>query len=479
MTSQNQSQSSPKNMLDFAKMVKAQSVESPQQTKQTQHPVDTGITGDEVEAPQAPTEQPKNMLDFAKMVKAQLPQETKDMPEKETEEPRAGGFERSRVRAMEAVAGMPGEFVHGVAAPLGHYVGKGIEAVTGKKVPEEALYGAASVLPTAEDIKKFHEKYTGEYYKAQTPGEIKSDELVQDASRIGAGLLMSGGAKTGMDLLKKVFMITGGGQAGKEGAKALGYGEEEQEYAKLGSQMLMSLFNPKLGKDLAQKYYAEADRMPKAVKGNARPLISSLREELNWSKSHADTADKAFIRSMLEPLHKEISQTGRLSFQDAREFLRSMNRNAEKLYELPSSSRKLARAKIDSIRAKFDPFLKQGNQYMPGWYENVKAGNQIYGAIEGSRGFSKFVKEHHSSLIKAGVPTLMLDHLASHALLKGGGLFGYPAYEASKIGYKMYRSPLLAKAYADAVVAAGANNLPAVANSLRKLDREINKEQED
>jgi hypothetical protein len=222
--------------------------------------------------------------------------------------------------------------------------------------------------------------------------------------------------------------------------------------------------------------------MPKLIKGDARRLAHSLQEEINWSKSHADTADKAFIRSMLEPLHKDISKTGMLSFQDAREFLRSMNRNAAALYEMPAESRKIARAHIDSIRAKFDPFLKQGNRHIPGWYENVKAGNQIHGAIEGSKNFVHFVKANFGKLKHAGVPVLVLDHIAGHAATvatAGTALAGGAVHELGRLGYKMYRSPLLAKAYTDAVVAAGANNLPAVANSLRKLDREFQKTEEE
>lgn len=461
----------PKNMLEFAK-----SVSTPrQEASQDEQPGQPG---------QTPTvEQPKSMLEFAKSLANTRPLTQDQGTAKESavedpnawkEEARAGHFERVSMRAAEALGGMPGEMVQSLAAPLGHYVSKGIQAVTGKEVPEEALTGAASVLPTSEDIKKFHEKYTGEYYRPQTEGQARADEIVQDTVRVGLPMLASGGTSAMTNALR-IAGVVGAGQGSKEVAKRLGYGREGQEYAKMGAQMITSMINPGLGKNLAKAHYDEVNRLPATYKGNASPLRRALSEEMRWAKSLGDTADKAFIRQQLQPLMDKIDKNPRLSFQEAREYMRALNQNASSLYDMPSSARAAVRSKVATIRDQFDKFFQQADKHQPGWYGHLKAGNEIHGAIEGSRKFADYVRRNKSNLIKVGVGSLALDAVTGLNSYGTVGLAGSAAalYPVGKIIYQMHKSPLLRNAYLKAGASYAAGNIPQMEASLMKMDREL------
>lgn len=471
----------PKNMLEFAKSVSAPRQES-SQAEQAEQPGQPGQPG------QTPTvEQPKSMLEFAKSLVNTKPltQDQGTAKESAVEDPnawkkeaRAGHFERVSMRAAEALGGMPGEMVQSLAAPLGHYVSKGIQAVTGKEVPEEALTGAASVLPTSEDIKKFHEKYTGEYYRPQTPGQARADEIVQDTVRVGLPMLASGGTSAMTNALR-IAGVVGAGQGSKEVAKRLGYGEEGQEYAKMGAQIITSMINPGLGKNLAKAHYDEVNKLPETYKGNSDPLRRALLEDMRWAKSLGDTADKAFIRQQLQPLMNKIEKNPRLSFQEAREYLRSLNQNASSLYDMPSSARKVARARVDAIRGKFDNFLKQADKHQPGWYGHLKAGNEIHGALEGSRKFADYVGRNKGKLLNAGISSVVLDSITGLSTKAYGtaGLAGAAAlYHPVRIAAQMNRSPLLRNAYLKAGASYAAGNIPQMTASLKKMDKEIRKE---
>ena len=480
----------PKNMLDFAKSITAQATAKQQPSTSVDEGAETEAG---TEQPKNMSEAPKNMLDFARMIKAQgaTPvegsQETagQETASQEAEDPsawkkdvRAGHFERSSMRAAEALGGMPGEFVQSMAAPLGNYIGKGIEAVTGKKVPESA-YGAATQLPTAEDIKNFHEKYTGEYYRAQTSGEQLSDEIVQDAVRIGAPMLATGGVSV-LTNLGRISGIVGAGQGAKQVAKALGYGEDVQGYAKLVAETATSFFMPWVGKNLAKKHYAEVNKLPANIKGDSRVLQRSLKDTVDWANSVGDTPDKKFIREILNPVYEYIQKNPEMSYQEALSIKRSINQLSEKLYELPSTARRLARSKLAEVRKSFDPFFKGADKHQAGWFKNMKAGDEIHGAIEGSQQFGEFVKRNAKTLSKAGVSSYLLDSIAStHTFVPGValGAVGAAGYPMFKLVYQMYRSPLLLQAYTKAGAAAAIGNIPQVASSLRKVDRELSKEE--
>ena len=429
-------------------------------------------------------EQPKNMQELFRSI-GSMPSTQDQGTAKESavedpnawkEEARAGHFERVSMRAAEALGGMPGEMVQSLVAPLGHYVSKGIQAVTGKEVPEEALTGAASVLPTSEDIKKFHEKYTGEYYRPQTEGQARADEIVQDTVRVGLPMLASGGTSAMTNALR-IAGVVGAGQGSKEVAKRLGYGKEGQEYAKMGAQIITSMINPGLGKNLAKAHYDEVNRLPATYRGNASPLRRALSAEMRWAKSLGDTADKAFIRQQLQPLMDKIDKNPRLSFQEAREYMRSLNQNASSLYDMPSSARAAVRSKVATIRDQFDKFFQQADKHQPGWYGHLKAGNEIHGAIEGSRKFADYVRRNKSGLIKAGVGSLALDAITGLSTSAYGtaGLAGAAAaYPVGKIIYQMHKSPLLRNAYLKAGASYAAGNIPQMKASLMKMDRELN-----
>lgn len=461
------SQSNYNDMLNFSKSI---DVQIPQQSNKN----------DDLEQNQY-----DEMLKFSESSDITPFQEAQDLkqPKKASEVGRLG------MRGLEALLGIPGDIYQSVSSPLTQYISESMKGVSGKGLTPEQFERSTSspIFPTSEKLREKQKEIFGEKFEPTSEDERFRDEVMSDVVKVGVPILATGGHTLLTNLLR-ISGIVGGGQLGKKIAKSSGYGEEGQEYAKIGAQILASVINPRLGKNIYRYHYSEADRLPATVTGDATVLRNRLRDQINWANSHADTEAKRFVRAQIEPLLKDLDAQGnnpRLGYQAARELNTSINQNSQGLYELPRDVRNIARRRVDNIRNDVGNFMRQSEQTHPEFYNHWRSGNEVYGALAGSRQFGDFIRRKASTLAKAGVSHHLLSALASGmegipaAAIQQGAVAGTitGGYQAYKLMYKILKSPILLNAYTKAVVEGTAGNVASTANALRKIDKAIKDEE--
>lgn len=388
---------------------------------------------------------------------------------------------RQVVRAAEAIIGMPGEIAQGVAIPLGNYVSQGMKMLTGIELKPEILAGASTVFPTSEDVRNIHEPFTGEKFKPQGEGERKADEITQDVIRIGVPTAISGMGSGAALTLARIGGGVGGGQIAKSIAKGLGYGEEGQENAKLFGQLVASVIDTGLGRRIYEHNYDIERSLPNNVTGHSGLLRRQLETTMNWVNSDIMTPAKQRVGEQVQRIINVIdgSPNNRLSYRSAANIRHNLNSNTEDLYTLPRNARNEIRGRFGEVHQHLENFIDQARASHPEWVQAHRTANEVFGALEGSRQFSRYIRRNAARLGAAGISSDVLSLLsggfdglvtATGAQLATGGTVAL-GEQAYRLGYKIWRSPTLRNAYMRAVAAGVEGNFVETANALRKIDK--------
>jgi len=119
------------------------------------------------------------------------------------------------------------------------------------------LFGAdpETNLPTSKSLKEFSEKASQGYTKAQSEGEEKSDEVLQDI----ASFMIPGAGKYNMVRNIGIPVVA---NLAKEGVKYVG-GEKSADAAKIGTMIALDLMNLKDGgaKKYAGSLFQESEKL--------------------------------------------------------------------------------------------------------------------------------------------------------------------------------------------------------------------------
>ena len=193
-------------------------------------------------------------------------------------------------RAAETIGGAAAGLIQG-PQQLAIY---GAEKLAGKELPYLREKAAKVIeetgLPTSQSLRKKSEELTGGFTKPQTQAEEDVDEAFQDVvgfalpgvgtkAKVGGKLITNFGK--GAKYLKAIG-LTALGQTAKQGAKAANVGEEGQQWAKTGAQVLGSLWNPKGASTEASNMYKKRDA---SYNPNQRVASRDFNHELNLIES--------------------------------------------------------------------------------------------------------------------------------------------------------------------------------------------------
>jgi hypothetical protein len=139
---------------------------------------------------------------------------------------------RSGVKALSSVAGIPGD-IGSVALQASEY---GYNKLTGKELGAGKV---AEYLPTSDKIEKFIQKgvskkhnLASDYWDPANRAEKTLDSVAETLT----GLLTVGGSG-----IKTAAKLAGAKELGKVAAEAFGYGELGQEVGGLGAMLLTSV----------------------------------------------------------------------------------------------------------------------------------------------------------------------------------------------------------------------------------------------
>lgn len=412
----------------------------------------------------------ENSLDFFD----QAEQELKDQPIQKLETPQENDIELEREiernqarltsRALETIAGAPGDIYS-----FGKFL-FGFEPDT--------------LLPTSESLKNKSEKLTQGYTKARNKSEELADELIQDV----ASFALPGSQQ--YSLMRNIGIPLVGNLL-KQGVNYFG-GEDSSSVAKLGTMFVLDLMSQRKGLGGSTKKYAGSlfekakTQIPKEASTDATQLKSSLDElKTHFKKGGSRTSTKKPLKKINE-IEKKI-ENGKIDIHELYEFRPSINELIDDLggfdIKLHPKTKQKTINNLNDVKDKIIQTLTQyGEKQNPQFLKPYQAANEAYSVYENSNKVSKFIQKHLGVTLKhGGLKTLLglggagLSHIAGPISATAGGLIaaGYPIF---KIGYRIWKSPVLKEYYQNILTGALKGNALQVSRNAKKLDQKLSEQ---
>jgi hypothetical protein len=380
----------------------------------------------------------------------------------------------------QAVAGaaavIPGFF--GDITSLAHqYVANPLTSLMGgEEVPyEQSPIG--KLLPTTEQHKKALQEGIP-YLKPKNRLESTINDISSDALSLAipSGALTKAGLR-GSTIMKSLYTSLGANAAGEAVYDWTG-DEKKAAYTKMGAMFLGSLINkPGINKEISNLYNKEAKLLPATatIKANKfETQLNSLKNEVLKGSQPQDLApSEVFVIDQADMMLRQI-KNGEINVSTLRARLRSLNENLQKaVYEAPNKG---IRARTKKLATKINGYaneaLKDYGKQNPEWWKVYKRANDAYGTLQQSNFATKFIENNFKGNV--------LTHGLLHILGIGADIAtGVLPYQASKIIYRIAKSPELAKHYARVVSSAASENAPLMNKEIKKLDSKFQEEQKE
>lgn len=327
--------------------------------------------------------------------------------------------------------------------------------------PQQNLRSLFEMLPNSEELRAYAMEANPEF-EPTSEQEARAQETTQDIT----GLALSG---TGF---LRSLGISLGGQLGKEAFKQMGYGEEGQNYAKLGSMLFSGMFRKGGGVnsfiDRAYKRARNSFSPGEAFNYNTN-AYSGLRRKLNLGEV---TPSERSVLDFLDTLESKV-QNGQMTVEEAMKFNQNINER------LRSATKKTDIANLTELHKIHNKELGQYAKTNPTFAEAWKEGNQAFAGMANSFRVQDFIKRHanlnnltHSLALLGMEEYLLPGNTLGKALSVGGVASGLYAADMSK---RLMTNPALRKYYTNVVKAALQENAGALSRNLAGLEREAKK----
>lgn len=407
---------------------------------------------------------------------------------------------RTGSRALETLAGLPGDIQELTNSIIGYGLGKaGVSDETIKKLTEGKQYPqfTPEVLMaqgmSREEAEKFSKSYTQpalggrfprsqelkegmqqfEILRPQSEAEERLDELTEDV----AALYGPGNMK---------FMTALGtslaAQAGGETVKAFGGGEKGKQLTKLGVIGIASILDqPGVKKHIGKLYEKSKKAIPEGDLASAVELkndLSRLRKEI-LKGSSKDPEKAAPLGIINELLYKIEQEGGKLILaEELVEFNKSINSRLKTKWVNPVGDVERAdRWYLDSKKA-IDKALNGYGKNNPAFIETYREANQAYQGMRRANSIQNYIynKINTSSLSKETKLLLGLHFLNPKLLVAGGTQLAVG--QAYNLAARYLENPALRKIYNQIIKAAATKNSAALTRNVNLLDKAIEKEKD-
>lgn len=380
---------------------------------------------------------------------------------------------RSASRAVETVAGLPGDIVNlALNAPA-----KAAELITGEKVPESAMKIARAFIPgamapTSSELREVSKTAFNGYLEPKNEKEKFSDEIVSDF----ASLLIP--VKGKIPFVRSMLSAIGGNVL-KKGSELTGLPDWASQTAKIGSMFLISAYNPKGAEKYVNNLFSSSrERLPKNAKVGAQDLLKDLSKVEKELSRGGSAAYKNPSLTKIKEIKGKIKK-GNIPVDDLTQFKIDINQARSALYkntELTKSSEKMAKRYLDQVAASVDNSLNQYAKTNPKWGELYQSANEGFGAINQSKKFVRnltgFATKHPYAAGAAIIGKLVFT--PKTAIVAG---LGYSAIKAGEVMVQIAKNKTLRHYYQELVKSTLKNNSSEIAKNLKKLDEGLKKEQ--
>lgn len=383
---------------------------------------------------------------------------------------------RTGARAAESVIGAPADLVSGISHGLNWVAGK----VPGGKQRTKEVEEFTSKLPTSQNIKKWHEQFTGDYLKPQNESQELSDEIFSDA----ASLLLS--PNKGGILLKvgKALGLSTAANVAAKGAAELGVGEEGQVGAKMGTLFLTSLLSGRKGgvNKYKDSLYDEARALrPEKAVVDTSEFNKNLRDLERSISAGGKAPSSVKALEKIKELRKKGSY-GSMAVEELEASKRKINELRSGLYDefkTDKVGRASAKRNLDNVAGVVDSALEKYGKTNPEWLKKYREANQVHGVISQSRKISNFIGRNAKLASGSGAILHALSAVfnpSSVPAVATAVAGGAATLKSAELLYRISKSASLRKYYTNVLLSAAKEDAVTMNKNLQNMAEELEKE---
>lgn len=379
------------------------------------------------------------------------------------------GLARTGSRIGETLLGFPGETVQLVnwlqskLPELPQFLKK--EPSFLEKKGKEFLLS----LPTSSELKDKMSEITNGFTDPQGALEEFGDDILGLATALTVGKDPTKISNL-LGSIGKSFLAKGA----KKSAEKLGGGEKTQLAAELGTLFLTGLTNQKMAeKFIGEKYTKAKSLIPSGTMlptQNLERELTHLESDLSKGLS---TSSKNEVKNAVAELRSKVSG-GSYPAEELVDAFHDINErmSSKKLFdELSQTERKKLKFRYDAFKDEVSKEIKNYGNYNPEFLKEWQSANEGYATIQNSKKVSKFLEAHIGKLPGKVAGGIAVELFLGHPEVAVGTAGTFAGLKTGELLYRIGKSSALQKHYLDVVKSATEENLPAMINSLNKLDK--------
>lgn len=375
--------------------------------------------------------------------------------------------------ALPGVVGNLGQFLHSIIT------GPAAKVITGEEVAPYEQTPMGKAFPTTQTHLKNLQEGMPFLIKPKNKFEKFTQDIVKDAADMYLGGKSLGMGRYAPTPLRSAGTSIAAHAAGKS-VEALSGDEQQGDKVKNGTMLALSLFNPTSAKNITQNLYQNAQRLlPQNATiqaGNFSNYLNILENKILQGRPIENLApSERFVIDQINSF-RNLIQNNNINMHSLVAQRRSFHEILQKqLYEIPNRAER-ARAKelAQGLSRESRNLMRDYGRTNPEWWRNQSRADQAFGTIaqsnfisRGLEGFLRGRPEALSHVFGVGIPAGL------GFFNVGAGIGTAAAYQAAKLGYRIFNSPELRNHYAKVVGAALAENPEKITKELDQLQNKV------
>ena len=355
----------------------------------------------------------------------------------------------------------------------------------------------APKLPTSSDISSLIDAATGGYTEPRTLREQRFQEIASDVGSVGRkGTRLRGvpnaRVRAGTRIRKSLVNNLGipvAANSAKNVVEDLDLDKSYRTWSKMAAWTAMSLMNNVNAKGYAADLMNEGrNGFPNTVRTNGYRYSANIRR-FNRHLAKGDPRT-VIVEGLIDGISHDIGN-GKLTMRDLMTRYDSINavKRSKGFFQLNKGGKEYAISQIDRLLGIVKEEINTLGRSNPSALNSWNNGLQAFSSIHRSNVIKNFVeataKGPYAKILSAPVASMFgLTGAAAYKLspYAGPGVTGIasatlvPAvYQTGKVAYRVFKSPVLARYYWDAMSAATKNNTSAFVKNYQKLNKEYEK----
>ncbi len=376
-------------------------------------------------------------------------------------------------RMHERLFGTPGDIYHAIPETI-------------RKInPLNKLH---EKLPTSEKLRSLSEKASLGYTKPKNASEEKAGEFTGDVASFAFGTPAKSILRTSAQLIG----IPLAGALAKEGVEKLGGKESTQGFAKLGTMLFLSLWGIRNGvggggaKKFGETRLTDAEKaIPKGAVADVHVFENKLNAlEKNISKGFTGPHTHEAERIIKEA--KGLINHGTMEANLFPRLRKDINKLIENMsgFQIGGPSKKIRKAAVENLNDVKKALIQAGNRWgrgnSPEFFKAWREGNEALSIFHKSNELARFISKN--TKVKNPTLKLMLGmHGAQHPAVAGGLAVAKKGAEIATrfptaMVYRFFKSKVLKDLYTNVIKEAAKGNASSVAAGVKKIEKEMEKE---